>query len=145
MSRFFSLRQAESLLAMLEPAVRRAITLKTAFQEADEQLDGIAKRISALGGARVNQEEALSLRNRRDSAGSRLKDCIEEIQTTGCQIKDLDIGLLDFPTLYRGEEVLLCWKLGEEGIRFWHNLTEGFRGRRPIDEDFCRNHAGDPE
>jgi len=130
---------------MLEPAVRRAMTLKTAFQESDEQLDSIAKRISALGGTRVNQEEALVLRNRRDSAGLRLKECIDEIQSTGCQIKDLEIGLLDFPTLYRGEEVLLCWRLGEEGIRFWHNLTEGFRGRKPIDEDFGRNHVGDAD
>ena len=65
------------------------------------------------------------------------------IQENGVVVKDLDIGLIDFPTLFRGEEVYLCWKLGETGIRFWHGLDEGFRGRKPIDEEFLANHRGE--
>ena len=47
-------------------------------------------------------------------------------------MKDLDDGLLDFPSLREGEEVLLCWRLGEEEIAFWHGPEEGFAGRKPL-------------
>jgi hypothetical protein len=50
---------------------------------------------------------------------------------------------VDFPTLFRGVEVYLCWKLGESGIEFWHGVDEGFRGRKPIDQDFLDHHEGD--
>jgi hypothetical protein len=57
-------------------------------------------------------------------------------------VKDLDIGLIDFPTLFRGREVYLCWRMGETGIRYWHG-EEGFRGRKEIDRDFLDNHSAD--
>jgi hypothetical protein len=49
-------------------------------------------------------------------------------------VKDADEGLVDFPALREGEEILLCWKLGEAEIAYWHDLEQGFAGRRPIDE-----------
>jgi hypothetical protein len=58
-------------------------------------------------------------------------------------VKDLDTGLVDFPTLFRGQEVYLCWKLGEASIEFWHSVDEGFRGRKAIDRDFRDHLAGD--
>jgi hypothetical protein len=61
----------------------------------------------------------------------------------GVLVKDLDIGLIDFLTHYQGREVCLCWKLGEERIRFWHGTGEGFAGRKPIDGEFLENHRGD--
>ena len=73
----------------------------------------------------------------------RLREAIEQMQELGCVIKDLDTGLLDFPTLFRGKEVYLCWKLGEPSIGFWHGVDEGFRGRKPIDQDFLDHHEGD--
>ena len=66
------------------------------------------------------------------------------MQAIGCVVKDLDIGLIDFPTEFRGEEVYLCWKLGEPRIEFWHGVEEGFRGRKAIDQDFRDHHRGDP-
>jgi hypothetical protein len=60
-------------------------------------------------------------------------------------VKDLDIGLIDFRCYYHGEEVYLCWKLGEPGIAWWHGLEEGYRGRRPIDEEFLKHHRGERE
>jgi hypothetical protein len=56
-------------------------------------------------------------------------------------VKDLDIGLVDFPTVFRGVEVCLCWKLGEPRIGYWHGAEEGFRGRKPIDQDFLAHHS----
>jgi hypothetical protein len=49
------------------------------------------------------------------------------------QVKDLDIGLLDFPCKVEGEVLLLCWKLGEPAITHWHGVSEGFAGRKPVD------------
>src|SRR5207245_10592194 len=64
----------------------------------------------------------------------RVKDAMDEIGAIGVQVKDLDIGLLDFPCEVDGQVVLLCWKLGEKSITHWHGVSEGFAGRKPVDE-----------
>lgn len=91
----------------------------------------------------VNRERLLAARQQRDTSATKLQAALEFIHSQGCQVKDLDIGLLDFPTLYHGREVYLCWKLGEERIDFWHEVDAGYRGRRPIDAEFLENHTGD--
>jgi hypothetical protein len=58
--------------------------------------------------------------------------CVEELNELGVQVKDLDIGLIDFPSLRDGDEILLCWRLGEGDIAWWHTLDGGFAGRQPI-------------
>jgi len=60
--------------------------------------------------------------------------CVNRIHGLGAQVKDADEGLIDFPALREGEEVLLCWKLGEGEIAYWHSLEDGFAGRRPLEE-----------
>jgi len=70
----------------------------------------------------------------RQTAIRRIKDALAEIEATGVQVKDLDIGLLDFPCKVEGEILLLCWKLGELTITHWHGTDEGLSGRKPIDE-----------
>ena len=103
-------------------------------------------RIRISGGMRVDREGHLAARTRRDSSAAGLKEALERVEQAGALVKDLDIGLIDFLTLYRGREVCLCWKLGEDRIAFWHSTEEGFRGRREIDQDFLKNHrAGDAE
>jgi hypothetical protein len=74
----------------------------------------------------------------RAKAEQRAKDAVAEIDSIGVQVKDLDIGLLDFPCEVEGEIVLLCWKLGEPEITHWHGTQEGFAGRKPIDERIIR-------
>jgi hypothetical protein len=59
---------------------------------------------------------------------------LERIQTMGFQVKDVEAGLIDFPCMRNGEEVLLCYRLGEPDILFWHDLESGFAGRRPVEE-----------
>ena len=58
--------------------------------------------------------------------------CIEAVHGLGVLVKDVDAGLVDFPALREGEEVLLCWHLGEDEIGYWHGLEDGFAGRRPL-------------
>ena len=89
-----------------------------------------------LGGITVDRERALEEHRRREQAAERLKRSVETLNEVGCVIKDLDVGLVDFPALHRGEEVYLCWKVGERDIEFWHGMDEGFAGRKPIGSDF---------
>jgi hypothetical protein len=96
-----------------------------------------------LVGVTVDRDRAIDARSRRDSAATALRAAIEQVQETGCVLKDLDIGLVDFPTLLRGVEVYLCWKLGEPAIEYWHGVEEGFRGRKAIDQNFLDHHTGD--
>lgn len=142
MSRYYRIEEAEATLPDVEVALRRGITLKAEMESAEKEFSRIKQRIHMLGGSMVNRDEMMLLRARRDSAATELKATMERIEDFGCQVKDLDIGLIDFPTLYRGEEVCLCWRLGEPAILFWHGVTEGFRGRKVIDDEFRASHRG---
>jgi hypothetical protein len=68
---------------------------------------------------------------------------LQAVNELGVLVKDLDIGLIDFLTRYHDRDVCLCWRLGEDRIRFWHGTEDGFRGRRRIDEEFLANHSAD--
>lgn len=143
MPRYFSLDQAHRTLPRVEQAVREAIEVKAQYQQADEELKDVSRRVMASGGMQVDRARVGELRQAREVAAQRLQSALDSIHEFGCQVKDLDIGLLDFPTLYRGREVYLCWRLGEKQIEFWHGVEEGFRGRKPIDDDFLANHKGE--
>lgn len=143
MAKRFTLQEAASLLPQVGHLLDQAVSLKAQYEEAEQTLQSLAQRIMFAGGLVVDREIPLEARNRRDSTGERLKVALESIQELGCVVKDLDIGLVDFPTLFRGQEVYLCWKMGEPEIRFWHGTQEGFAGRKPIDQDFVDHHEGD--
>ncbi len=142
MPRHFRLEEAERLLPEVEHALRDAIFQKTEYQAAEGELNRAMQKIRMAGGSRVSPGPFLALRARKDAASTALTAAVERVNELGAQIKDLDIGLIDFPTMYRGREVLLCWKLGEEGIAFWHGTEEGFRGRKRIDDEFREQHRG---
>ena len=67
-----------------------------------------------------------------------LSDEIEKIRALGGEVKDLETGLVDFPARRRDEEILLCWRLGEKTVGYWHSVEGGFAGRRPIDDEVAR-------
>jgi hypothetical protein len=142
MSRYYRIEEAEAALPQVEASIERAIVLKADLEEAEQSLGRLRHRIHMMGGSMPDRGEFASIRERRDRSALELTDLMETVQSYGCLVKDLDIGLLDFPTLYRGEEVYLCWKLGEPAILFWHGVSEGFRGRKLIDADFRANHRG---
>ncbi|HUK18820.1 MAG TPA: DUF2203 domain-containing protein [Bryobacteraceae bacterium] len=144
MAKRFTLNEAQSLVPQLEGTLRGAVALKSEFDQAEAAVRSFLERVTLMGGMMVNRNRARTTRERRDSLAQRLRSTIEHVQEMGCVVKDLDMGLIDFPTLLRGVEVYLCWKLGEPRIAYWHGTDEGFRGRKPIDEDFLRHHRGDP-
>jgi len=131
--KLFSLREAEHLRAQLEPVLIEAIESRRKLEELDEKLGKLAERISRSGGLMVAYEEAAKLRIERNSIEASIREALDKIHSTGCIVKDLEVGLLDFPARMEGEDVYLCWKLGEDRIRFYHRQDEGFAGRKPID------------
>ena len=144
MARRFTLAEAQSLIPEVSRLLREAVSLKGAYQAAEEAIQTWTQRIALMGGVMVDRNQAIDARKRRDTSAASLRNAIEQVQAIGCVVKDLDIGLVDFPTEFRGEEVYLCWKLGEPKIEFWHGVEEGFRGRKAIDQDFRDHHRGDP-
>ena len=74
-------------------------------------------------------------RRRTEPVAAEIRALVQTIADMGVQVKDLDVGLIDFPSTRRGREIYLCWKLGEgERISWWHEVNAGFAGRRPIKE-----------
>lgn len=139
MARTFTVAEAETLLPVLESLLRSAIAAKTLIEEVDAEQQALASRIFVNGGTAVNVLAVARRRAERDKALQRAKDAVAEIDATGVQVKDLDIGLLDFPCIVGEEVILLCWKLGETGITHWHGIEEGFAGRKPIDDRILRD------
>lgn len=77
-------------------------------------------------------------RKAQDSV-DRINELIEEVHAVGCDLKDWESGLVDFPAKHDGRTVYLCWRLGEDGITHWHEVHAGVAGRQPIDDDFRRD------
>ncbi len=132
--RTFTLDEAHTLLPVLESLLKQGIHGKKLIEEVDVELQETVHRIFLNGGTLVNIVHLARRKAEREKAIQRIKDAIAEIDATGVQVKDLDVGLLDFPCKVEGEIILLCWKFGEDKITHWHNTTEGFSGRKPIDE-----------
>ena len=131
--RIFTLTEAERTRREVEPLLIEAMDARRKLAEAETQLSQLASRIMLLGGMLVNYEQASGLRNERDRKTNAIREALESIEATGCVVKDLDTGLLDFPARIGGEDVFLCWRLGEDRIRFYHRQDEGFAGRKPLD------------
>lgn len=132
----FTLAEAEALLPTIEALLKRAMEAKQAAESLEEELQDLAQRIFVSGGMMVDVAEVTRKRAALAGLVQRAKDAVEEIDAIGVQVKDLSIGLLDFPAYLDGEIVLLCWRLGEERIGFWHSLESGYRGRQPVEGRF---------
>jgi len=131
-NRTFTLSEAQHLLPVLESLIRRATESKTRVDEIDAEFQAVNSRVMMYGGVMLDIVPLARLRAERDKLAQTITDTLSEITSTGVQVKDLEIGLLDFPCVVEGRVVLLCWKLGEEAITHWHGTDEGFAGRKPI-------------
>lgn len=135
----FTLDEAQALLPVLESLLKRAIEGKQAAEEIESEMQDLRQRIFLSGGMQVNVVEVAHRRGKMDKLVQQAKDAVAEIDSIGVQVKDLETGLLDFPCKMDGETVLLCWKMGEPRIDYWHTLESGFRGRQPLDERFRKS------
>ncbi len=139
MSKIFTLQEAERLVPIVKEWLQRAIESKSKVETVERELQGISERINLLGGSKINPAAVLELKRATDEALRTLRDVVGQIEASGCLVKDLDSGLVDFPALLGDEEVYLCWKLGEDSISYWHRVEEGFAGRKPIGDAFGRS------
>lgn len=128
----FTLTQAERTRLEVEPILVEAIDCRKRMTELEQLLSQVANRIQLMGGLLVAYEKAARLRLERDHLDEAVRTALERIESTGCVVKDLDSGLLDFPARLNDEDVYFCWRLGEERIRFWHRQDEGLAGRKPL-------------
>lgn len=136
--RTFTLDEAQTLLPVLESLLRTAVSAKKLIDEVVAEHQALTQRIFINGGTHVNIVPIARRKAESAKAEQRAKDALAEIDSIGVQVKDLDIGLLDFPCEVEGQTILLCWKLGENSITHWHGTDEGFAGRKPIDARIAR-------
>jgi hypothetical protein len=131
--RLFTLTEAEHARRELEPFLIEAMECRKKLSDLETDLSAVSARIMMMGGVIVPYEKLAALRVEHRQLAKTLRAALNRILETGCLIKDLDIGLLDFPAVIHNEDVYLCWKLGEDRIRFYHRQDEGFAGRKPLD------------
>jgi hypothetical protein len=131
MPRFFTVEEANAVLVELRPIVEEMVEHRRNLTAAQGQQAELITRIAGNGGDMQPSDlrEAAAAIEREAAA---ISECADRIDAVGAQIKSLEEGLLDFPALRGDEEVLLCWKLGEDEIAYWHGLEEGFAGRKPL-------------
>ncbi|HLI30136.1 MAG TPA: DUF2203 domain-containing protein [Terriglobia bacterium] len=131
--RYFNRKEAEELLPMISETLAKALEKKRSLDQLDQELAAAAARVMALGGSIPPYQELNRKKGEREESVAKLEEAVNRIQETGCVVKDLDTGLVDFPAMRDGREVYLCWKLGERRIEYWHGIDEGFAGRKPLD------------
>ncbi len=140
--RSFTLEEAQGLLPVLETLLKGTLEGKQRIASIDGEFQELSHRIFLEGGVLLRVAYWSARKSERESAAQGLRDSLAEIDAIGVQVKDLDIGLLDFPCQVGDQILLLCWKLGEPRITHWHGTEEGFAGRKPIDATIAN--AGKP-
>lgn len=131
MPRTFTPAEANEALVELRPIVEKMVEARRSLTAAQLQQAELVKRIAGNGGDMVPSDlhDAAETIQREAAA---ISECAEKIDAAGAEVKSLEDGLLDFPAQRGDEVVLLCWKLGEDEINYWHRIDEGFAGRKPL-------------
>ena len=126
MPRYFTLHEANEALTTIRPLMDEVQTIRQKILANQPEAWPAIEKSAGNGGNRALSNMVQDF--------EKLDALVHLIQDTGVLIKDINIGLLDFPALRDGREVYLCWQYGEGDIAFWHEVEAGFAGRQPIDE-----------
>lgn len=122
--RHFTPEEANLTLGVVRPLLDRLLELRDQIVELRPELEAGLQKALGNGGSRATGELMLLM--------DQVRELIDQVQSHGVLVKDIDQGLLDFPALREQREVFLCWKMGEPTIAYWHELDGGFAGRRPL-------------
>jgi hypothetical protein len=136
----------ERAMGMLPEVTRHLRAARDAYADrarALADLQAYKRKLVMAGGAFPNQNRMAAYDDKAKTSQERLKLAVDTLTDWGVEIKDVERGLVDFPSRYEGREVCLCYELGEDGIAFWHGAEEGFAGRKPIDAEFLEKHEGE--
>ena len=132
MDRIFTLEEANAELQELRPVVERMVVHRRNLTAAQRHQAALVTQIAGNGGD-MQPSDLREAAAAIEQEAKAIAECVERINDAGVQIKSLEEGLLDFPARRDDEDILLCWKLGEDEITYWHGLDEGFAGRTPIE------------
>ena len=133
-ARYFTPEEANALLDDVRPVAERLVARRRAMAVMAARRARYVQRIAGNGGD-FDPQEQRTLEEEFEREGAAVAACVAQLEELGVVVKDLDRGLVDFPALRDGEEVLLCWEVGEDEIAFWHGVDEGFAGRKPLPLD----------
>jgi hypothetical protein len=122
--RYFTLEQARATLEIIRPLVAEIMAIRQSILDQEPEVWPVVAKAAGNGGSKVASQLAQEF--------GRLDQAIREILATGALLKDINLGLVDFPAMQDGREIYLCWKHGEETIAFWHEIDAGFSGRQPL-------------
>ena len=123
--KYFTPEQAEKLL----PTIQKKLSRLQAAKQAVELLEEIEIE---LDDEEQNYRYNLHLEKEYHRRQYLFYRELESLEQQGCIIKDIEQGLVDFPCIFQGRDVFLCWKLGEEQLRYWHEIDNGYAERKPI-------------
>jgi hypothetical protein len=129
--RYFTPEEANTLLAEIRPLAEEMVGSRRLLADAEARQAAVLERISGNGGDLAPSDLA-ELAEEVETHATALARAVRELSELGVQVKDLERGLVDFPALREGEEVLLCWQLGEDEVGYWHGADDGFAGRQPL-------------
>jgi hypothetical protein len=132
--RHFTPEEANELLAEVRPLAEELVARRRSLAVTTARQARLTARIAGNGGD-FDPQEPRELEEALEREATAIGGCVERLERLGVLVKDLDRGLVDFPALRRGEEVLLCWQAGEDEVAHWHGLEEGFAGRKPFPLD----------
>jgi len=132
--KLFTLDEANRLVPTLERLLRRLVEQRQALREHEQVIEEFRAAAGKSGGGMPGGRFGKA-RVAAEALGAQIAEGTRRIEALGCVVKDLDRGLVDFPSRREDQTVFLCWRLGETSIRYWHGLKEGFAGRKPLDQD----------
>ncbi len=131
MERIFTLEEANAAVVELRPVVERMVEHGRRLAAAQQEQTQLVTRIAGNGGD-MQPSDLRDVAAAIQAEANAIAECAARINAAGAEIKSLEEGLLDFPARREDEDVLLCWKLGESEIGYWHRADEGFAGRKPL-------------
>jgi hypothetical protein len=130
-ARVFTPDEANAALEQIRPLAEEMVRASRILAEAQIRQAELVTRIAANGGD-LTPGEVRAAAEEVARAAEGVADCVRRLNEAGVQVKDVGEGLVDFPSRRGGEDILLCWKVGEPEVAFWHGLEEGFAGRKPL-------------
>ncbi|TWT64546.1 hypothetical protein Pan54_53110 [Rubinisphaera italica] len=131
--RHFTLEEANRSLPLVKMIVRDIVALYTEVCSRRERLEDLKNsRSKFLGSEGMFSDELEEMETSIDTDIVRLREYIDELTALGIELKDPEIGLIDFLSLKDGKEICLCWKQGEEIVGFWHGTDEGLEDRKTV-------------
>ena len=128
--RLFTLDEANATLDVVRPLLEELAECKRGL----DAVHGSLLRLTPKQRENGHRLDAIGLEHQMERLVDRLAQGIRDVELMGIELKDIDVGLIDFPALFQGRVIYLCWRLGEESIGYWHEISTGFAGRRPISE-----------